>query len=330
MDRGRGRRSGPGRAGRRAPGRPSPGVPGARGRPHRRPGGPVLPDPRTVHGERLRRPIRTRGVRRRAGPQAAVGERSRDRWRVHAGGVGQCSADGVRSAAGPSGATPKSCACCAGARSRHCGARSSRSRPGTLAAFLPALATGRLIVARRRGGRRGTRAAPGRGPAGLGLGAPGAAVPGRRLHAVLPRRTVHIRRRGLGRQWFDPGRRRLDRVRLGGVGPAPAARAGRRPRAHTAARRGARRAGRWPGAVLPAARRATPARRGARGGGAGRPVGPRLGRAGVQRHTGSGSWPCSPGPVRTDPGRPRRDLATACPVGGRRPACRRAGSPGPP
>ena len=68
------------------------GVPGAGGRPDRRPGGPVRAHPRAVHRGAVRGPVRARRVRGRAGAQAARGHRPGDRRRVHPGRAGRTAA----------------------------------------------------------------------------------------------------------------------------------------------------------------------------------------------------------------------------------------------
>ena len=202
--------------------------------------------------------------------------------------------------------------------------------PPAHAGRLPAaLAAGRLVRARRGGGeRRGTGAAAGRGHPGLGLGAAGAAGPGRRLHA-RPTSTSCAR----PARWSGPGTGSIP----GGDGwiafawaesaplllPPPDPDFARRP-VHDAvldALDGGQALFFRQLAELPQLDGVPEARA------AGRAVGPGLGRAGVQRHARAGAGPARRrrrAPVPAD----RAASATAYPVGPA-PRCRRAGSPGP-
>ena len=102
------------------------GLPRAGRRPARRPGRPLRPHPRPVHRRRRRRPARAR--RRGRAPTPCAG--SSAHGRVVEGEFRPAAAPA------PSGATPRCCARCAGARWPRCARRSSRSpavdaRPGS-------------------------------------------------------------------------------------------------------------------------------------------------------------------------------------------------------
>ena len=113
--------------GRGAAGRHPRGVPRARRRPVRRPRRPPRPHARALHGERRGGAPRTRHRRRRSA-RCTGSPRAVASWRA------SCAP----AAAAPSGATPRSCGCCAAGRSRCCGRRPSRCPTVALARFLPA------------------------------------------------------------------------------------------------------------------------------------------------------------------------------------------------
>ena len=157
------------------------GVPDAGGRPARRPGRPVRPYPRAVRRRDLRRPLRARGVR--GGTDAASARRDR------AGGLrrvrpGQRGHPVVRRRGAAAAAPPVARRAAPGDR--------TGAAPG--AGRLPApLAADRLVGARGGGGGRHHRAVAGHGGARVGVGAAGAAGPGRRLLPRPARRAVRRR-----------------------------------------------------------------------------------------------------------------------------------------
>ena len=204
-------------------------------RPDRRSRRPLRPHPRPVHRGRRARPgsasasswwSRPSSASARGGPGHRrrvhpVARRDGAEWCDARGAAAAAPALAGRAAPGDRAGTPR------GARRVPAALAPDRlgSRPG------------------RRGGRGGDGAAAGRADPRLGVGAAGAAGPGRRLHPGLPGRALRLGRAGLGRRRLDPRRGRLDRVRLGRDGAAAAA--ARRPglAAERTARAGARRTG---------------------------------------------------------------------------------------
>ena len=239
VDRDRGRRPDARRARRRAAGRHRRGVHGTGGRSARRSRRSLCPHARAVHRGRLRRPVRPRCVRRRAGAAPAGRRRPSRLRRVHPGR----RRHRVLRRRGPAHAAPPV------ARRA---AQGDRAGAAGRAGPVPAgLAADRLARPWRRRTRAHDRDAARRQRAGLGARTARAAGPGRRLRARVPRRVVRDRRGGLGRPRFDRIERRLDPAGVRRPRTAAPAAAGRRSGGRTAAPGGARVPRPRPGAVLP-------------------------------------------------------------------------------
>ena len=162
--RGRGRGPLPGRARLRPPARPARGLHRAGRAPARAARGALRPHPRALPGRRGRPPVR------RSAPSASPAPWPR--WRPR---TGWCGASSGPTASSGSGATSRSCASCAGARSPRCAGRSSRSSRRPWPASCP---PGTGSASHRRGlddAGGGPRAAAGRAARGVDPRARGAA-----------------------------------------------------------------------------------------------------------------------------------------------------------
>ena len=123
----RGRRPLSGRPRVRAAARPARGVHRAGAAAPRGPRRPLRADPRPVHRARGRRTASASPRRACSAP-----------WPRSRPTGGSCAASSARRACGASGATPRCCASCGGARWRRCAAEVEPVEPAALARFLPA------------------------------------------------------------------------------------------------------------------------------------------------------------------------------------------------